>query len=72
MNIAELPSGRVIKREIVNGKHQKHIVVKVLRVIMCSMCGVKCKDKVIHVKMGNFITSSSCIACAEVEYADNF
>ena len=68
MSLLELPSGRVLKREVIDGKHVKHIVTKVVRMIKCDMCDVECRDKVIHVKMGNFTTSSSCIACAEVEY----
>ena len=69
MNIAELPSGRVLKREVIDGKHQKHIIVKVVRSMTCDFCGKKCKDKVIQTQTtGNVRIATCCMECGVEEY----
>ena len=69
MNIAQLPSGRVLKREVINGKHQKHIIVKVVRSMTCDFCGKECKDKVIQTQTtGNVRIATCCMTCGVEKY----
>lgn len=69
MNILELPPGRVLRREIVNGKHQKHVIVKAVRVLICDICQKQCRDKVVQTqKTGNVRIASCCMECANEEY----
>lgn len=69
MTIQNKHPGHVLKREIVNGKHQKHIIVKVVRSMTCDFCGKKCKDKVIQTQTtGNIRIATCCMECGEVEY----
>lgn len=69
MTIQNKHPGHVLRRETVNGKHQKHVVVQTVRVRKCDICGKKCKDKVIQTQTtGNVRIATCCMECGEVEY----
>ena len=69
MNLKDKHAGHVIKREIINGKHFKHIIVKVAKDLTCDKCGMKPKTRSVQMKTtGNVTMRVYCMECAEEIY----